>query len=96
MHWQGSISRYLTPHSTQHNHPAGLTGRKEHTVESKHYALQVRFHEWEKWETLSGQYATIQEAERARQGKPFLNLYRIVESYTVVRYKPVRGERKAV
>lgn len=59
-------------------------------MNEKHYVLQSRFRDWEKWETLPGQYATIQEAENARRKKLFPNHYRIAESYTVVRYKAVK------
>lgn len=59
-------------------------------MSAKHYALQVRYHDWERWELVPGQYATIQEAGAARSAKPIPKLYRIVASYTVTRYKPVK------
>lgn len=64
---------------------------------SKHYILQYnRYHgdKYTKWENLSREYDTFEEAEAARLKMPAPNCYRVAESYTVVRYKAVRKEEK--
>lgn len=59
----------------------------------QHYVLQYNpYHtdRYTKWETVCGPYATIAEAEEARQRMPAPNCYRVAESYVVVRYKAVK------
>ena len=58
----------------------------------KHYVIQWRVREWDKWESLPTKYASHEEAKAGAQmrGIKLGKYYRIAESYTVVRYKPVK------
>lgn len=60
----------------------------------KKYALQINtsFSVKPKWEMLYGEeFDTLEEAKAALEAKgSFKPGYRIVEAYTVVRYKPVK------
>ena len=47
-----------------------------------------------KWETIQTmQFDTLEEAREAFDKLPFKADHRIAETYTVVRYKPVKPER---
>ena len=57
------------------------------------YFLQMRVPPvWnKKWETLIGEsFDTLDEAKAALASRPFPKDYRIVEAYTVTRYKAVK------
>lgn len=54
------------------------------------YFLQFQKFHWDKWETLSPGFDTLEEAKAALARRPIKTGYRIVEAYTVIRYKPVR------
>ena len=47
-----------------------------------------------KWETIpTMQFDTLEEAREAFNKLPFKADHRIAETYTIVRYKPVKPER---
>lgn len=57
------------------------------------YFLQMKVHSWDDrhWTTFSDRpYDTLEAAKAAMALKPFPSLYRIVEAYTVTRYKAVK------
>ncbi len=57
------------------------------------YFLQMKVHSWDDrhWTTFSNRpYDPLEEAKAAMALKPFPSLYRIVEAYTVTRYKAVK------
>lgn len=64
---------------------------KEIIMNEKHYVLQMKRYEWENlWDNLPRKYATYEEAEAELKKKNFPKLYRIAESYTVIRYKAAK------
>ncbi len=59
--------------------------------EQKHYVLQYRkYPQSNKWETLAMKHDSYEEAEARRQQMIAPHLYRVAESYTVVRYRAVK------
>lgn len=56
----------------------------------KHYVVQERFHSWETWMTLPGQYKTLDEARAAKEQKPKGPYYRVAESFVQIRYKAIK------
>ena len=61
----------------------------------KHYVIQWRMHSQAKWITLDNhKFATLDEAVAIMKKKQATGLgwekWRVAESYTVVRYKPVK------
>lgn len=59
----------------------------------KKYAIQYHSPIEHRWFTMqSHQYDTLEEARRAYEKMPMKMDLRIVEDYTVVRYKPVKME----
>ena len=61
-------------------------------MNEKHYVLQYkRYPHSNQWETVHRPYATYDEAESRRLQMPAPNLWRVAESYTVVRYKAVKA-----
>lgn len=61
-------------------------------MNAKHYVLQFRRYQYSDklWDTVSGPYKTLDEAENARLRMPAPSMYRVAESYTVTRYKAVK------
>ena len=59
----------------------------------KHYVIQWRVREWDKWESLPTHYSSLEEAKAGVQARNIKlgKYYRIAESYVVVRYKPVKS-----
>ena len=56
----------------------------------KKYAIQERLHYWDKKWTIYKEYETLDEAKAAFERLPSKTDYRIVEAYTVIRYKKVK------
>lgn len=58
----------------------------------KHYVIQWRVREWDKWEPLPTKYPSLEDAKLGakRCGYKLGRYYRIAESYVVVRYKAVK------
>ena len=70
---------------------AAMAAGKEISMEEKHYVVQFRRYPHSNvWGTVSGPYATIEEAEAARQKMPCPSSYRVAESYVQIRYKAVK------
>lgn len=54
------------------------------------YVLQMQKSRWDKWETVSQEYGTLEEARAELERKSIKIGYRIAEAYTVTRYKAVK------
>lgn len=63
-------------------------------MEEKHYVIQYLMPGDNKWVSLPTKYPTLIAAkEGAKRGRYRLGkCYRIAESYTIVRYKPVKEQ----
>lgn len=61
-------------------------------MEEKHYVIQWLRPVENKWESFPTKYTTLIAAREAakRSRYPLGKTYRIAESYTIVRYKPVK------
>lgn len=60
-------------------------------MDEKHYVLQYRkYPHSNTWETCSRPIKTYEQAEALRKRMPAPSLYRVAESYTVIRYKAVK------
>lgn len=63
-------------------------------MNEKHYVIQWKMSERDKWITLDHQYPTLEAAKATMKKKRAAGLscerWRIAESYTVIRYKAVR------
>ena len=57
---------------------------------AKRYVFQKRWHDWDPWERVPGEYSSIEEAKAAKAQRAFPSLYRVAEAYTVTRYKAVK------
>lgn len=58
----------------------------------KHYVLQFEpYPHSNHWYALSHIYKTAEQAEAVRQSMPTPSLYRVAESYVVIRYKAVKA-----